>query len=59
MNGEILGQKIAEILVAPNAAPEGKKAAEAIWIKVGSAIIDCVDEYINEKLKEKAEGGAK
>ncbi|MBO4758854.1 MAG: hypothetical protein J5505_02235 [Spirochaetaceae bacterium] len=57
MDGKILGQKIAEILVAPNASPEARQIVEEMWTKVGCAIMDCVEAYVEEKLKEKAEGG--
>ena len=57
MDGKILGQKIAEILVAPNASPEARQIVEEMWTKVGCAIMDCVEAYVEEKLKERAGGG--
>lgn len=53
MDKTILGKQIAEILIAPNATPEAKKAVEEIWQKVGMAIIDCVEAYVDEKLNAK------
>lgn len=53
MDKAILGQKIAEILIAPNATPEARKAVEEIWQKVGTAIMDCVEMYVDEKLNAK------
>lgn len=53
MDKTILGKQIAEILIAPNATPEAKKAVEEIWQKVGTAIMDCVEMYIDEKLNAK------
>lgn len=57
MDKAILGQKIAEILIAPNATPEARQIVEEMWTRVGCAIMDCVEAYVEEKLKEKAEGG--
>ena len=53
MDGKILGQKIAEILIAPNATPEARQIVEEIWTRVGCAIMDCVEAYVEEKLKLK------
>lgn len=53
MDKAILGQKIAEILIAPNATPEARQIVEEMWTRVGCAIMDCVEAYVEEKLNAK------
>jgi hypothetical protein len=40
MNGNGLGQEIANAITASNATPEAKAAVLALWQKIGTAIVN-------------------